>query len=114
MNDLLQQLGEIRSPSGRILGYRVLCGKPRKGREHVDYFNALEDRLTRRRWKTGFRAIPWIVDGRPGIGDGIPRRIGIDEYFAKHPEKCVPFAYIRCKSLNPLIIDEEAEDADGL
>ena len=35
----------------------------------------------------------------------------IDEYLAKHPEKCVPFGYIRCKSLNPLIIDEEAEES---
>ncbi len=91
----------------------------------MDYFNALEDRLTRRRWKTGFRVIPYWFDGRPGIGDGIPRRIGettpraisfivdkeFKDYFEKHPEKCVPGGYIRCKSLNPLVIDEEAEES---
>ena len=34
----------------------------------------------------------------------------IKEYLEKHPEKCVPGGHIRCKSVNPLIIDEEAEE----
>ena len=34
----------------------------------------------------------------------------LSRYLKKHPEKCGAGGFIRCKSLNPLVIDEEAEE----
>lgn len=35
----------------------------------------------------------------------------IEEYLKEHPEKCMPGGLIRCKSLDPFVIEEEAEES---